>query len=407
MPAFGLLFDLFFGARDLAAGDSSDASGSDSDAAQSSRPAAAAAGGVLRGLDDAALTAVIGQALRDDDQYALRRLAAESVRRFSGFEPGRAVAGKLYLSRTLRALDLDAMLERQLRSLPPGSQAASRAQGRAGEFSREIEAAIRRLLVADRGARAVAQTLRPVLPGAAEFLNASPAQIRQLDTAVGPLARTLSLRLAQRRVERHGAVDLRATLRASVATGGAPAELRYRRPRPPRPELVVLADVSGSVAAFAQFTFRLLAAMRARLPRLRCFAFLDDVAEVTDVILAARGIGDAAAQVIADPRLVWLDGHSDYGHVLTRFRQTWGRTLGPRSILVMLGDARSNYQDPRPEELAALRRQAGHVYWLNPEPARYWDTGDSAARLYAPHCDRFTECRDVGQLREFVGGLDA
>lgn len=58
--------------------------------------------------------------------------------------------------------------------------------------------------------------------------------------------------------------------------------------------------------------------MRARLPKLRCFAFLDEVAEVTDVILAAPSLGDAAAQVIADPRLVWLDGHSDYGHVLTR-----------------------------------------------------------------------------------------
>lgn len=387
LPAFGLLFDVFFGTGDTI-GDG--------------RPAAAPAGGVLGRMDDAGLVAAAEQALRRNDQLTLRRLAAAAVERFSGFEPGRAVAGKLYLSRTLRALDLDGMVERQAAD----GHAPRQLRRRAEEFSREVEAAIRRTLVNDRGAVAVAQTLRPALPGAAEFLNASPAELRQLDSAIGPLARTLSLRLSRRRGNRHGQVDLRATLRKSVTTGGAPVELRYKRARPPRPEVIVLADVSGSVAAFAQFTFRLLAAMRARLPKLRCFAFLDDVAEVTDVILAAPSLGAAAAQVIADPRLVWLDGHSDYGHVLTRFRENWSRTLGPRSIVLVLGDARTNYQDPHPEVLAALRRQAGRVYWLNPEPARYWGTGDSAAGQYAPHCDRFTECRNVGQLREFVGGLD-
>ena len=388
LPAFDMLFNIFF--------DSGDAG------SIAGRRAAAPAGGVLDRLDDDGLVAAAEQALRRDDQLALRRLAAVAVERFSGFEPGRAVAGKLYLSRTLRALDIDGMVERHAAD----RYAAGQLRRRAEEFSREIEAAIRRALVGDRGAVAVAQTLRPVLPGAAEFLNATPAELRQLDSAIGPLARTLSLRLARRRGKRHGQVDLRATLRKSVTTGGAPLELRYKRARPPRPEVVVLADVSGSVAAFAQFTFRLLAAMRARLPKLRCFAFLDDVAEVTDVILAAPSLGAAAAQVIADPRLVWLDGHSDYGHVLIRFRENWGRTLGPRSIVLVLGDARTNYQDPHPEALAGLRSQAGRVYWLNPEPARYWDTGDSAAGQYAPHCDRFTECRDVGQLREFVGGLD-
>jgi uncharacterized protein with von Willebrand factor type A (vWA) domain len=391
LDAFGLLFGIFFGGR-----------GPDT--------ATGAAGRSLTDLDDGELVAAVERSLGRADDLALRRLADIAVRRFSGFEAGRPAGGKLYLRRTLAALDPEEMVRRQAGCGPDPATIAGqlfreRVRQVADDFSRELEAAVRRMLVADRGAAAVAGTLRPQLPGATEFLNASSAQLRQLDQVIEPLARTLVLRLA-RHQKRHGPVDMRRTLRHAVSSGGAPLDLQYKRPRPARPELVVLADVSGSVAAFAQFTFRLLAAMHARLSRLRCFAFLDDVADVTSLVPAASSIGVAAGAILTDPRLIWLDGRSDYGHVLTAFNRGYGRTVGPRTTVLILGDARTNYQDPHPEALAALGRHAGHIYWLNPEPARYWDAGDSVMAAYAPFCDQVVECRDVSQLRNFVAGLD-
>ncbi len=52
-----------------------------------------------------------------------------------------------------------------------------------------------------------------------------------------------------------------------------------------------------------------------------------------------------------------------------------------------------------------IRHRARHVYWLNPEPRAYWDTGDSIVGEYAVHCDEVFECRNLRQLERFVSEL--
>ena len=378
-------------------------------------------GGGLRGLDDSALRTLLIRALRDDDRYLTRVIAGIMVDRHARIMPGRPVAGTYYLMWTMQAVNPEGLVTALVDGGGDGSGAegpgaggglvrrlaADRAQARVEQFRQDVQAQIRQRLVADRGAEAVARTLRTPLPEDINFLTASRQEIIALRAVLTPLARKLASRLARnRRHRRRGQLDFRRTVRESMSYGGVPAVPVFRKPRPAKPDLVVLADISGSVATFATFTLHLVSALRQEFASVRSFVFVDGVDEVTSILAKAPTIVEAARQINAGGHGVWLDGRSDYGHALTAFWDGWGGQLKHRSTVLVLGDARTNYHAPREDVLAAMRQRAGHLYWLNPEPVSAWDTGDSVIGRYAPACDAVIECRNLRQLRAFVETLE-
>jgi uncharacterized protein with von Willebrand factor type A (vWA) domain len=239
----------------------------------------------------------------------------------------------------------------------------------------------------------------------ADFLSASPAELAAMRAMVRPLARRLAATARRRRrPNRTGKLDVRKTMRRAIATGGVPIDPAWRRRRRPRPRLLVLCDVSGSVAEFAKFTLSLLHALHAELPRLRSFVFADGVAEVTDLVESSPGVIDTRL-LLARPGVVRGDGHSDYGAVLRRFTDDQAGGLSRDCVLIICGDARGNYRPERAELLRALRGRVRAVHWLNPEPAADWDTADSLVSAYRPYCDSVTEVRNLRQLSTWVDTL--
>ena len=103
--------------------------------------------------------------------------------------------------------------------------------------------------------------------------------------------------------------------------------------------------------------------------------------------------------------VVWVDGHSDYGHAFEVFWDRFGREVGPKTTVIILGDARNNYHASQSWVIKEMRHKARHVYWLNPEPKSYWNTGDSIVGEYATHTDGVYECRNLRQLEAFVEKL--
>jgi uncharacterized protein with von Willebrand factor type A (vWA) domain len=244
------------------------------------------------------------------------------------------------------------------------------------------------------------------LPEDVEFLTASVEHISQLRSVVTPMSRKLAARLAQRRRhKRRGALDFRRTVRRAMSTGGTPLEPVFRHPHPAKPDLFVLADISGSVASFAAFTLQLTYALRSEFSKVRSFVFVDGVDEVSSILAEADSIVEAPSRINAEGCGVWLDGRSDYGNALDTFWERYGRQLKSRTTVIVLGDARTNYHASRASVLGEMRRLAGNVYWLNPEPITVWDTGDSVIGEYARHCTGVFECRNVRQLRAFVEEL--
>src|SRR5205807_1442049 len=193
---------------------------------------AAAAGGGMEAMSPEELAELLYRALMEGDEAMLRALARQAVTRYAGMEPGRPVGGTYYLYRTLRNLDLEGLLERLMQA--SRQQAGGELTGleerlerdeyrsRLDRLRKEIEAEIRRRLVADRGAEAMAKTLRKPLPEDVDFMHATRDEMMALRRAIQPLTRKLAVRLARkRRHGRKGPLDFRNTVRHSLSYAGA------------------------------------------------------------------------------------------------------------------------------------------------------------------------------------------
>lgn len=363
------------------------------------------------------LAEMLYQALMRGDDAMMRAIARQSVQRFAGMEPGRPVGGTYYLYRTLRNLDLDGVLDKlmeQARQQAPEPGLTSleerlerdEYEARIDRLKKEVEAEIRRRLVADRGVEAMAKTLRKPLPEDVDFMHASREEMANLRKAIYPLTRKLAVRLARkRRHGRKGPLDFRNTVRHSLSYGGVPAEPKFKYPRPAKPEIFVVADISGSVAAFARFTLHLVYAISNQFSKVRSFVFIDGIDEVTTYFEGVEDITQAIHRVNTEADVVWVDGHSDYGHAFEVFWETYGKEVGPKTTVLVLGDARNNYHASQAWVIQEIGKRARNVFWLNPEPHSYWDTGDSIVGEYSAHCDGTFEVRNLRQLEGFVENL--
>jgi uncharacterized protein with von Willebrand factor type A (vWA) domain len=350
--------------------------------------------------------------LLDGDEEALKRFARQVVQSLGRADtaPGRQ---SWFSYRVLRQLSpetliaslLDAMLQGQERGGMAEKVARQTIQERLKQFQDLVEQEVRRRLAEDRGAEQIAKTAVQPLAEQVDFLRASRNDMAELRRQVFPLARRLATRLtARRRLGRKGKLDFRRTVRASLATGGVPLVTHHKPHKPHKPELVVLCDVSGSVAGFAHFTLMLSYALREQFTKVRAFAFIDTCDEVTKYFTPGGDLPDALARMNAQADLVWFDGHSDYGHSIEVFAERYPDAVGPKTSLLILGDARNNYRATGIAALKQLVQRSRHAYWLNPEPEAYWGTGDSATRAYSDVIE-MVECRNAVQLEEFVQRL--
>ncbi len=407
-PTFDALFDLFLPARPAADLRGAAGGGGDVEASGDGPPDVADAGRDADLLDD------LVDRLLDGDDADVRRLAREAVDRF-GRLPGAAAGrpgagGGWFRYRVLRAVDPAALLAEALRrraehgDLSPLAERLARdeLEARLAALVAEIDAEVRRRAAADRDPAAIARTSVPAALAELDLLHLRPDEQAAIRAGIRPLARRLASRAAvRRRRGRDGRLDVRRTVRAAMSTGGVPFDPVLRARRPHRPELFLLCDVSGSVAAFARFTLLLVHAMQEQFSGVRSFAFVDELDEVTH-LFRGEDPDRAVARLLSEARVVRSDGRSDYGRALATFLARHGTDLTARSTVVVLGDARTNHRPPEARALERIQRRARRVWWLNPEPRAAWDTGDSVASSYARYTEEMVEVRTLRQLAAFV-----
>jgi uncharacterized protein len=342
------------------------------------------------------------------DGHELRAVAREAVRRYAavGTPPGGV---HYHLFRTLRRIEFTTLPQRALAVAVAGTSdgpAALQARLarrtvslRADQLRDEIESEIRRRVSFGDRDDAPHDAL---MAAELDIRRASAAELEQIRAAIQPLARRLAARLAKSRRRTAGRLDFRHTIRRSLAYGGVPLDPVMRGRHRSLPELMVLADVSRSVADFSRFTLQLVYALSSQFGKVRSFVFVDAIEEVTEQLRDRAGVADAIRALGTDAGITRFDGHSDYGHALTAFWQRWGPDVTPRTTLIVLGDARNNDRASQSWVLGELRRRARRVYWLNPEPMGSWDTGDSLMSEYAAFTHATFECRNLDQLERFV-----
>ena len=351
----------------------------------------------------------LAELLLSGDDAGLRQFARTAVADY-GRTPGQE---SWFSSGVMRAMSPDTLMARLLNAVLAGQERGGMAERVARRTFREriarfedlVAGEVRRRIAEDTGVERTARiTVRPPLERL-DFSGASRAELAALRREVYPLARKLASRLVQKqRHDRRGRLDFRRTVRASLASGGVPLTTHHRPRRPHKPELVVLCDASDSVSAFAHFTLLLTFALREQFSKVRAFAFIDATDEITRFFAPGTDVTDAMTRLASEADLVWITGRSDYGRAIKVFDDRYRDAVTPRTSLLILGDARSNYGELSLPVLRSLADRARHAYWLNPEPRSRWDTGDSAASRYGELVPMY-ECRNLTQLAAFIEEL--
>lgn len=219
--------------------------------------------------------------------------------------------------------------------------------------------------------------------------------MERLKVLIRKLAKRLSDRHARRRRKRlRGQVDVRSTIRRNFRHDATPFELVWRRKRVDRPKLVAICDVSGSVAPYVRFLLMFLQAMHAGVKDMRAFAFASRLEDVGHLLEAP--IGDESMSRV----LRRVSGSTDYGAALVDLRERHWDAIDRRTTVIILGDGRSNYSDPRLDIFQELANQAKRLIWLQPEPPRSWGTGDSCILKYRTFCSSLTHIATVKDLEQ-------
>lgn len=362
----------------------------------------------------------LATALTEDDPGAATDLARQALTQLGAYggagtgqtaAPVTTASGAGWSSYlTMRALNPEDLIDRVVAGMAGASDLDTavrtlEANRRLTQFRTAVQTEARLRSAQLRGTEYIARRGVDTSPDQIDFLGAREQDLAEMRRLVTPLARKLATRLAARRRKSvRGQIDMRRTLRRSMSTGGVPITPVLRSRKHGRPDLVVLADLSGSVTGFAEFTLQLTQALQDQFTKVRSFGFIDTCDEITNYFTPGEPpTPGLAARIVRDSKVARY-GSSNYGESLQGFVDTYLDALGPRTSLLILGDARTNRTAPNLDALQTMCNRAKHAYWLNPEPARSWSTGDSAAHLYADHITMH-ECRNVQQLAEVVARL--
>ncbi|MDO9245923.1 MAG: VWA domain-containing protein [Phenylobacterium sp.] len=225
-----------------------------------------------------------------------------------------------------------------------------------------------------------------------------PADLVMMQALVKKMAKRLADRYSRRRSKAQlGHLDVRRTLRKSMAYGGMPFDIIWKTKKVEKPNIVAICDVSKSVAAAAQFLLTFLYSLNEVVDRMDAFAFSGRMISVND-LMDDNKVETAILEVL---KKIGFQ-QTDYGKSLEDFCDLHLDQIDRHTTVIFLGDARSNYADPRVDLFATIQKRCRAMIWLNPEPESYWGQGDSVMQRYQPFCHVAKPCNTLGQLERII-----
>lgn len=236
------------------------------------------------------------------------------------------------------------------------------------------------------------------------FFSLTPIDMDEMREVVAALGKKLENEMALRRKHAlRGKFDVKRTLRHNMQFGGVPFDLKLREKKVKKPQVVVLCDVSGSVRYIANFLLQFIYTLQDQFDRVRSYVFISDLHDVTE-IFREDSVVDAIKRVMS-PEVVDFYNHSDYGCALRQFWSDHMERVNKRTTVIVLGDARNNYNRSEVSILRGVRMRAKNLIWLNPESKMTWGYGDSVMDEYAGECTVAKEIRNLRQLVDVIEGM--
>ena len=315
----------------------------------------------------------------------------------SGLEDARLFTQQgMFTRRILDAMGLET-LDAAISQARAGGDEPRRQQledGRAQVFDRVSEFVERQIAMRTKNA---GRLLREEALSRIRLGNLDKSDMKIMRELIRKLAKRLATRHARRRKKAHrGMLDVRRTVRRNMSHDGLLFDLHWKRTKIERPRLVVMCDVSGSVAAVSRFFLMFLYSLDEVMPRTRSFVFSNRAGEISEKMSS-----DDMDEVMTQALREYGGGSTDYGTAMTDLADAVLDQMDHRTTVLVLGDARSNFGDPGHLVLKEMATRARRVIWLNPEPEVSWNTGDSETRRLGAYCNHVQVCnsvKDVGRV---------
>lgn len=203
---------------------------------------------------------------------------------------------------------------------------------------------------------------------------------------------------------RRGHLDARKTLRKNMAYEGVPFDIEWKKKKIDRPDVIVICDVSRSVATTVRFFLLLVYSLNKAVIKIRSFIFCSNIIEASSVF-DDYPVQEAVAKLQTGTGLDIELGSTDYGRAFLDFRKNWLDAVTRKTSVIIIGDARNNYGDPQTATLSLIRKRSKRVIWLNPESRSFWGIGDSEMKKYLPYCNIARECNTLSQLERAIDSL--
>ena len=247
-----------------------------------------------------------------------------------------------------------------------------------------------------------------------DFNSLSARQVKAMEKRVEKLGRQLGSRYSYRlKPSKQGIINMRKVMAETAKRGYPPSRMHYLAKKRDKPSLLILCDISGSMAQYSSFFLQLVYAMEKRFQDIQSFLFIDNIV-AANFPRNSNNTGAAIAAAILEayvPRTGRTGQHctttgvSDYGKAFHFFLEKFSATLEPHKTVLILGDAKNNWFPAKRENLQAIAQKVKEIIWLNPQPQAAWNTEDSVINVYAPYCRRVVECRNLKQLTEIAQQL--
>lgn len=380
-------------------GKSEEGSGGDSQQAGGSSTSGGGTGGERQGDASAPRTDLVSL-LERGDQVELQMALAEAARQVNLNRIRLFTQRGMFTRRIMEMMGLDGLNDEiDRRERVQDEKGATRLSEARDELREQVRNYVEKQLeifTANSG-----RQLREEVLSKVRLSNIDRSDMRIMRELVRKMAkRLIALHSRRKKVARRGTLDVRRTIRANIEFDGLLFHTIWKRTKVDRPKVMAVCDVSGSVAQVSRFLLMFLYSLQEVLPNVRSFAFSAELGETTELFQREK-IEQALAYTLRD----FGGGSTDYGRALEDFEALAMDDIDHRTTVLILGDARSNYGDPRADILKKVHARARRVIWLNPEPRSMWNSGDSEMRRLAPYCDRAITCASLRDLERVVSDL--
>jgi uncharacterized protein with von Willebrand factor type A (vWA) domain len=341
------------------------------------------------------------QMLESGDQAALQMALAEAAREAQLNRIRLFTQRGMYVRRMMEIMGLNGLQDEIERREDRGEQArAENLRGLRDQLRADVRDYVEKQLeifTANSGRQLREEVLSQVRLG-----NIDMRDMKIMRVLVAKMAKRLvALHSRRKKVDKRGQLDVRRTIRANVEFDGLMFHTIWKQQKIDRPKVMAICDVSGSVAQVARFLLMFLYSIQEVLPRVRSFAFSGQLGETTQMFEATRKIEDAITNALREHG----GGSTDYGQAFVDFERLALDDVDHRTTVLILGDARSNYSNPRGDILKKIHARARRVIWLNPEPQSLWNSGDSEMKRLQPYCDSAKTCASLKDLERVVSEL--